>query len=189
VRDKQVDRVREYLRKTPVAPVGSILALVPNREYGHIIVNHLLRRGEIKRVTRGWYTVRDDPSLLVYCLKPAYLGLQDAMSFHGLWEQETVPVVVTARMVRPGVREVLGGNALVRRISPGHFFGYDHLQSGDLLLPVSDPEKTLIDLVYFNEAGPNLAAKFRGRVDRRKLDGYLKRYGRAFRGRVIDALR
>jgi len=188
MRDKYVDRVREHVRRTPVAKIGSILALVPDREYGHVIVNHLLKRGEMRRITRGYYTVHDEPSLLVYCMRPAYLGLQDAMSFHGLWEQETNPVVITTRKVRPGVREVLGQNVWVRRISPRHFFGFEYLTSGDFLLPVSDPEKTLIDMVYFREMRKDLTKRFRGKIDRRKLEGYLRRYGRDFRGRVVEAL-
>lgn len=186
---RHVDRIRDYLRRTPVASIGSISALVPDRQYAHVIVNHLLKRGEIRRITRGYYTAHEEPSLLVYCLKPAYIGLQDAMSFHDLWEQETNPVVVTTRRVRPGVREVLGQNVWVRRISPKYFFGYDYLASGDLLLPVSDIEKTFIDMVYFREMREDLAKRFMGRMDRGKLEKYLKKYGNEFKEKVIELLR
>jgi predicted transcriptional regulator of viral defense system len=189
VRGKYVDKIREYLRRTPVASIGSISALTPNREYAYIIVDHLLKRGEIKRITRGYYTVYEEPSLLVYCMRPAYIGLQDAMSFHNLWEQETNPVVITARKVRPGVREVLGQNVWVRRISPEHLFGYDYLTSGDFLLPVSDLEKTLIDMVYFREMRGDMAGGFKKKVNRQKLDRYLKKYGGNFRKKVVEILR
>lgn len=170
MRNKYVSRIREYVRRTPVATIGSILALVPDREYGHVIVNYLVKRGELRRITRGYYTVHDEPSLLVYCMRPAYLGLQDAMSFHDLWEQETNPVVITAKKVRPGVREVLGQNVWVRRISPRHFFSFEYMPGGDFLLPVSDPEKTLIDLVYFRKMREDLAEMFREKIDRKKLE-------------------
>jgi len=189
VSGKYVDKIRDYLRRTPVASMGSISALTPNREYAYVIVNHLLKRGEIKRITRGYYTVHEEPSLLVYCLRPAYIGLQDAMSFHNLWEQETNPIVITARKVRPGVREVLGQNVWVRRISPEHLFGYDYLASGDFLLPVSDLEKTLIDMVYFREMRRDMAEGFRKKVNRQKLDRYLKKYGSNFRKKVAEILR
>lgn len=188
MRGKYIDKIREYLQKTPVASTGSISALVPDRDYAYVVVNHLLKRGEIQRITKGYYTVHEEPSLLVYCLKPAYIGLQDAMSFHGLWEQETNPVIITTRKVRPGVREVLGQNAWVRRISPKYFFGYDYLASGDFLLPVSDVEKTLIDLVYFREMRKDTAELFRKRVDREKLEKYLKKYDDDFRKKVIETL-
>jgi len=189
VRGKYVDKIREYLKRTPVANMGSISALTPNREYAYVIMNHLLKRGEIKRITRGYYTVHEEPSLLVYCLRPAYIGLQDAMSFHNLWEQETNPVIITARKVRPGVREVLGQNVWVRRISPEHLFGYDYITSGDFLLPVSDVEKTLIDMVYFREMRRGMVEGFKKKVNRQKLDGYLKKYGGNFRKKVVEILR
>jgi predicted transcriptional regulator of viral defense system len=152
-------------------------------------MNHLLKRGEVRRITKSYYTIREDPSLFVYCVKPAYIGLQDAMSFHNLWEQETSPIVITTRKVRRGVREVLGQNVVVRRISTKHFFGYDYLTSGDFLLPVSDVEKTLIDMVYFREMREDLVKKFRERVDRGKLRGYLKKYGDDFQERVFEILK
>jgi predicted transcriptional regulator of viral defense system len=189
MKGKHVERVREYLRRTPVASMNSISALVPDRNYAHVLMSHLLERGEVRRITTGYYTVYEEPSLLVYCLRPAYIGLQDAMSFHELWEQETNPVVVTARKVRPGVRKVFGQNVVVRRISPEHFFGYDYLASGDFLLPVSDVEKTFIDMVYFREMRRDIVDGFRERIDREKLGRYLKKYRVGFRRRVVGLLR
>ncbi len=93
---------KEFLKSTPVANLRSISVLVGDKNYASVLMNHLLKRGEVKRITRGYYTTHDDPSLLVYCLKPAYVGLQDAMSLHGLWEQETSPVILTTRRVRGG---------------------------------------------------------------------------------------
>jgi predicted transcriptional regulator of viral defense system len=189
MKGKHVDRIREYLKRTPVASMNSISALIPDRNYAHVVMNHLLERREVRRITRGYYTVHEEPSLLVYCLRPAYIGLQDAMSFHELWEQETNPVVVTARKVRPGVRRVFEQNVIVRRISPEHFFGYDYLASGDFLLPVSDVEKTFIDIVYFREMRKDIAEGFKGRIDREKLGRYLKKYRGGFRRKVVELLR
>jgi len=184
---KYIDRVREYLRKTPVANMSSISALLPDRNYAYVVVNHLLKRGEMRRITKGHYTVYEEPSLLVYCLKPAYLGLQDAMSFHDLWEQETNPIVITARKVRTGVREVLGQNVWVRRISPKYLFGYEYLSSGEFLLPVSDVEKTLVDMVYFGEIRKDTAKRFRGKINQKKLRGYLKKYESGFRKKFLKS--
>jgi predicted transcriptional regulator of viral defense system len=189
VKGKYVDKIRRYLKRTPVASMGSISVLVPDRNYAYVVMNHLLERGEVRRITRGYYTIHEEPSLLVHCLRPAYIGLQDAMSFHGLWEQETVTIIVTARKVRPGLRKVFGQNVWVRRISPRHFFGYDCLTNGDFLLPVSDVEKTLIDMVYFREMRRDIAEGFREKVNREKLEKYLKKYEKNFRKKVVEFLR
>ena len=182
---KRVGKLREFAARTPVFDTKSATRIIGDRDYAQLLLNLLMRNGEIRRVTKGYYTVHEDPSLLVYCLKPAYLGLQDAMSFHNLWEQETNPIILTARKVRTGTRNVLGGNAIVRRISPRHFFGYEHLRQGDLLLPVSDIEKTFIDMAYFREIRKDMLPEFRRKMDRKKLKAYLKKYDRRFAGRVL----
>ena len=58
-----------------------------------------------------------------------------------------------------------------------------------IYVPISDIEKTLIDSVYFNagfssEIYRNLARK----IDRKKLQGYLKRYSAIVRKRVYGKL-
>jgi len=185
---RRIKRVREFLESTPVANLQSISALVGDKDYAYVVMNHLVKRGEVKRITRGYYTVRDDPSLLVYCLKPAYIGLQDAMSFHNLWEQETSPIIITNRRVRRGIREVMGHNVLVRRISRDYFFGYDHYEHGDFSLPVSDVEKTFIDMVYFGEIEKPMVRKFKTRIDRKRLESYLTKYPANFGKKVLALL-
>ena len=183
-----IKKVREYLKRTPVANLQSISTLVGDKNYAYVVMNHLLKRDEVKRLTRGYYTIHDDPSLLVYCLKPAYIGLQDAMSFHNLWEQETSPIIITGRRVRSGIREVMGHNVLVRRISKEYLFGYEHYGYGDFSLPVSDVEKTFIDMVYFGEIEKPLVRGFETRIDRKKLERHLRKYPTNFRDKVLVLL-
>ena len=189
MKGKYIDRIREYLEKTPVVNIRSISALVGNQNYAYVIMNHLFKRREVQKLTKGYYTIHEDPSLIVYCFKPAYLGLQDAMSFHNLWEQETNPLVITVRRVRCGVRKVFGTNVVIRRISPKYFFGFDYHNYGEFLLPVSDVEKTFIDMVYFKEMRKEMRKEFENRIDQRKLKSYLKKYPKNFRKRVVELLK
>jgi predicted transcriptional regulator of viral defense system len=181
-------RVRAYFKKTPVVDVKSVSMLTGGKNYAYVILNHLARKGEIYRITRGCYTMHQEPSLMVHCLKPAYLGLQDAMSFHNLWEQETVPVIITTRKVRCGVRSVFGANVMVRRIAPKHFFGYDYYEYNGFLLPISDVEKTFIDMFYFDAMKKDEIKAFRDRIERKKLADYLKRYDARFRKKVLGSM-
>lgn len=180
-----VGKVREFLERTPVASTATLSRLVGKREYAYVLLNLLERRGEIRRITRGYYTIHEDPTLLVYCLKPAYLGLQDAMSLHNLWEQETIPIIITCRRVRSGLREVFDHNVMVRRISPKYFFGIEDLERGGFFFPVSDVEKTFIDLVYFGEMDGGLARRFKGKLNLKKLEAYLERYPERLRRRAM----
>ncbi len=102
-------------------------------------------------MTKGFYSFQKDPNVLALAVQPSYFGLQDALSFHGLWQQQTIPVLITPRKIRSGFRTVLGSKVLVKRIQRKLFFGIEMKKYGDFWVPVSDIEKTLLDFFYFNE--------------------------------------
>jgi len=186
---KVIGKVREYLKRTPIASVDSISRIVESKSYAYLLLNHLVKKGEVFRITKGYYSTQADPTLLVLCIKPSYLGLEDALSFHNLWEQETIPVIITPRKVRQGKRKVLKHNVLIRRILPKYFFGWDWMKYGTFLVPVSDVEKTLIDLVYFRKRiDKNLARRFKEKIDKGKLTSYLRKYPRKVRRKVTKIL-
>ncbi len=173
---KYRNAVEALIQKSPVVSFSSIKRIILSKnkvaQYPKQFVRNMIRQGKMRQLTKGFYTMHDDASLVVFCLQPAYLGLQDAMSHHNLWEQETIPIVITARNVRTGVRTVLGSRVLVRHLQPRYFFGVEHGE-----LPYSDVEKTLIDLVHFKQnIAPEVQRAFRRRVNRKKLKRYLKAY-------------
>ena len=117
---KHLPEVEALFEKSPGVSFDSAVKIIQGRkskkQYAKQLIRNLLIRGKIKRLAKGWYTSRNDASLAVFCFQPAYLGLQDALSFHGITEQETIPVIVTTQKVRQGLRKVMGVNVLVRRI-------------------------------------------------------------------------
>ena len=177
------------MKTTPVFRAKDIELLVKNKKYAHLILHNLVKRGEIKRVTKGWYSLYEDPIVSVFCFKPAYIGLQEALSLHDLWEQETNVVIVTTRKVRVGLRKIMGSNVILHRIDQKYFFGLDYLKYGDFFIPVSDVEKTLIDLVYFNEIpGEDVLQEIRKRMEMKKLKEYLNNYPLKFRKKVEELI-
>lgn len=189
-KEKYLKSVENLFRKSPVVSYSSIQRIIKgnkgNNVYAKQLVRQLMLKGKIKKLAKGCYTSRNDSQLIIFYLKPAYLGLQDALSFHGLWEQETVPIIVTVRKVRQGLRKVLGSNILIRRINKRYLFGFDYIQQGEIYYPYSDIEKTLIDMIYFNEklskeALNNIPKK----IDAEKLKGYLKKYPTRFQKKVL----
>jgi len=186
---KYLDNVGFLFDRSIVVDAKSIAMIVKRKRvvegYAKQLIRNLLLKNKINKLAKGCYTKFDDPSLVVFCLNPAYLGLQDALSMHGLWEQETVPVVITARNARQGIRNVLGNNVLVRRLNKKYFFGYDFLSVGGFDLPYSDLEKTFIDMIYFKvKIRDDVLKKIVEKLDRRKLDAYLKFYPVKIRERV-----
>lgn len=148
-----------------------------------------MRRGELFRIKKGWFSIHDDPLVSVFSFRPGYIGLQEALSLHDLWDQETNVVVVTTRRVRTGVREVGGSNVVLHTMIRKYFFGYEYQRYGELFIPVSDVEKTLIDLLYFNEVpDKDVLKEIRGRADKKKLQLYLNRYSPRVRKRMLARL-
>lgn len=99
------------------------------------------------------------------------------MSLRDHWEQETSVVIVTCLGIRPGVRGILEGNAILHRIDVKYFFGFDHMSHGGIALPVSDQEKTLIDLIYYGESsGSDALGRLAKAADESKLCEYLMQY-------------
>jgi predicted transcriptional regulator of viral defense system len=187
---KYLPKIKEFIKKTPIFSARDVELLVGSKDYAHLLLHNLFEKGEIYRLTKGCYSQRSDPILLVACLKPAYLGLQEALSFHNLWEQETNPVILTPRQVREGVRSVLGNNVLVRHLPAQYFFGFDFLPYDDFSLPVSDVEKTLIDLVYFKLTfAPETLKEIKERIQLTKLDSYLQHYPQEFQNLVQQIMK
>jgi len=186
---KHLNKIREFLKTTPIFRAKDAELIVKDKNYSNLLLHNLVRRGEIKRVTRGWYSLHEDPIVSVFCFRPAYIGLQESLSLHDLWEQETNVVIATTRKVRTGLREIMGSNVIIHRISQKFFFGFESFNYGNFFVPVSDIEKTLIDLVYFNETpGKDILREIKKRINREKLRSYLKHYPLKFRKRVEKLL-
>lgn len=186
---KYIHEIREFFKKSPVVGINSLKKFITkkrNVDYVYLIVSNLIKKKEIKRITRGYYTTHEDPSLIVFCFKPSYLGLQDALSIRNLWEQETNPVVITVKKVRQGIRKLFGNNVWLRRIDKKYFFGFDYIKQGDFYYPVSDIEKTFIDMIYFRQViDKDLLKNFKKRMDIKKLKKYAKRYPKRISYRIL----
>ena len=187
---KHIDGVRKLISSTPAFRARDVEYLVGGRGYALQLLHTMARRGEVHRLVRGWYSASDDPVAAVFALAPAYIGLQDALSLRGIWEQETNVVVVTSGKGEPGARSVFGSRVTVHRIDPRYFFGFDFIPYGRYQVPVSDPEKTMIDLVYFRERpGKEAVVETMKRADRGLLRRYLRRYPPGFVSRFERSVR
>ncbi|MFH1072431.1 MAG: hypothetical protein V1743_03305 [Nanoarchaeota archaeon] len=184
-KQKYQERIAELFAKSPVVEFASLQRIIGSAPYAKLSVSVALRQGKIKRLARGIYTIHDDISLSVYAFRPGYLGLQSALSYHRIWEQETVPVIITSRTTRLGTREIMGGNVHVHRISKKYLFGYTLYRDGQLYFPYSDVEKTIIDVVWFRQAlDADAIKKAKRMMDTARLKKYLEAYPLSFRKKV-----
>ena len=178
---KYINAIRDFFKKNYIVNINSLKRFVSsykgNEDYVYLLINNMMKKNEIKRITKGYYTIHEDPVLAVFCFKPAYLGLQNALSIHNLWEQETNPVIITAKRIRQGTRNILGNNVILRRILSKYFIGVEYIKEGSLFLPVSDIEKTFVDMIYFRQKiDKQLLKNFKEKIDERKLRNYLRKY-------------
>lgn len=187
-----LEKIKDLFKKSPVVNFKSIERIVgksKNSNYAKLLVYNLLKKGKIKKIGKGVYTMHNEISLTVFAFKPAYLGLQTALSHYGLWEQETIPVIITTKKARRGIRSLMGGNVLLRNTDKKHFFGIEYIKEGDFYLPYSDLEKTFIDLVVFNQKiDEKTLKKIKNRINKQKLRNYLKRYSLKIRERTTKLL-
>lgn len=187
--EKYQKQIEELFRKSPIVNFSSVERIVKEKRnikgYSKQLIRNLLLKGKIRRIARGYYSIHEDSLLNVFCFQPSYLGLQDALSFHGLWEQETIPIIITSNKIRQGLRKTELGNILIRRINRKYLFGIEYGKQGDFYAPYSDVEKTFIDLVYFKERiSKEVMESIKKRIDKKKLDRYLRSYPKRFRSKV-----
>jgi predicted transcriptional regulator of viral defense system len=191
-KEKYLRKIQGLFEKSPVVSYSSIERIVKdkkNTEYTKQLVRNLILGGKVRRLTKGFYTLHDSPELGVFCFKPAYLGLQDSLSVHDLWEQETIPIIVTSRKIRQGTRQILGMNVQIRRIQKKYFFGYAYVQQGEIYFPYSDVEKTFIDMVYFKEKmRADTIENISTKINKERLERYLKHYPARIRDMALKLL-
>ena len=183
-----LEKIDSLFEKSPVVDFKSIKRVMDKEKnnYTKLLIHNLIKKGRIKKIGKGVYTKYNDLSLAVFSFKPAYIGLQSALSCYGVWEQETIPIIITTKRVRRGVRSLMGGNIFLRNIDKKYFFGLEYKEEGNFYLPYSDLEKTFIDMVVFNQKiDKEVLKKIKNKINKSKLLNYLKRYPLKIRERVM----
>jgi predicted transcriptional regulator of viral defense system len=148
-----------------------------SKDYSKNMLSNLNKKKEITRISSGKYTFKKDIVNIGFAFSPFYYGLQDALSYHNLHTQETNPIIITQNKIKPGVRSISGTNVYLRRISRKYFFGFYFIKYYDIEIPVSDIEKTLIDLVYYRQdISKEIIDNSKDKIDLKKLNEYLFKY-------------
>lgn len=184
-----LEKIRALFEKSPVVDFKSVSRIVgktKSSNYAKLLIYNLLKKGEIKKIGKGIYTKHNEISLAVFSFKPAYLGLQTALSHYEVWEQETIPVIITSKKVRTGIRKLMGSNILVRKINNKYLFGVNYSEEGGFYLPYSDLEKTFIDMIVFNQKiDKEVLNNLKNKINKKKLLTYLARYPKKIKKRVL----
>ena len=133
----------------PISPVASSFLLY-----------RYAKKGFILRVKRGLYAFPDALPPEVYIANrlcdPSYVSLQFALSYHGIIPETVYEITsITPKTTRR--YDTLGKTFSYRRITKNAFTGYAIEKQKDFGFKIADPEKALVDTLYFrlaDEAGP-----------------------------------
>ena len=135
-------RFVEKLRKVDLFNFKTIESKM-GKNYAKLFVSNLLRRNEIVKLKKGWYSFKKTPYLLVNLLVKGYVGLGSAALIHGVWDKAVNVTILTPLAgvkIRQGERLIGSSKVIVRKISEKMYFGYEFKRFEGITVRVSDPE-------------------------------------------------
>lgn len=177
---KYVKAFLEEFKKTPTFTFKDVQRFLGSKgskgKYTKMFIGSMLRTERAYRITNGSYSLYGDIEIVGFPFYPFYYGLGFALTYYGFWKQQANPHVITTRKVRVGTRAAFGLNFQVSKISKEMFFGYDYVKGQNFYYPVSDVEKTLIDVLYYDlHLEDYVYANILKTLDNKKIRKYLKR--------------
>ncbi len=146
------------------------------------------QKGYIQKVVSDFYVFADtepDDALLrtiasrIY--QPSYIGLQSALSYYS-FIPEAVFQTISITTHRNTLITTRLGDFRYRSVKKGLFFGYNTIELEGGSFFISDPEKTVLDMLYFTPGSDRRAVleglrlnvgELRASVDMDKLNRYL----------------
>ncbi len=169
----------ETLRAYPLFSTKDLSRILrKNEDYVKVVAYRLRKRGVIRHVERGKYTVHDDPrEFASYIRTPSYISFWTALSMHKLTEQ--VPIEIMVAVPRPKKSMDFGGQRITfTKVS--QFWGYAKIRLGLFDIFVAEKEKAVIDCMLAKNTPFDEAAKaiLSGELDYEKLVEYVKRTGK-----------
>lgn len=134
----------------------------------------LVKKGLANKLLSGRISFSDDEYVNAsQLMEPTYISLQSALLFHGLVTQ--VPKDVECVTTRNSKRYPSLGIAY-HKIPPALYFGYVKHGKSDSYIFMAEPEKAVIDCIYLNAISLSQVKELLTRLDRKKFEGFVKRY-------------
>ena len=153
-----------------------------SEEYSRLLLHNLVKSRRLVRIKKGFYTFSRDENVIGFAFRPFYYGMEYALTLRKIWTQQANPVIMTTSKANAGLREVMKSKVIVHRIDSRAFFGFEYMSFSGLFVPVSLPEKILLDFMYFqaeldpvtrqalvNESNLKILRDFAERMGRRYL--------------------
>ncbi len=156
-----------------------------------VTLSRMVKSGRLYGVLKGTFSFNNSTDTAGFAYSPFYYGGMAALMIRDLIDDQVVLEVMTTKTVRRRMVKILGDARIVlHHIPKKYFFGFNDTQYGYSRVPVSDPEKTLIDLFYYKIVlSIQDYAEVLKAVNKQKLSTYLKVYDRHTRISVLNFIK
>jgi predicted transcriptional regulator of viral defense system len=190
----------------PLVDLRDVYAVFPNFDRRRI--SEWREKGYLKRVANNFYTFADrtiDEKILFFIAnkvyEPSYVSLETALAHHGLIPEAVFSIFSVSTSKTKSLAVSLDGGEtkfFYKKIKKGFFFGYSLEKKGNFSYLVADPEKAVLDFLYFREDLRTRDDFFELRLNQklareilnsRKMNKYLKIAGSARLAEKISILR
>lgn len=158
------ERLSKLLRATKVtisvSEAAAILSLTPKQAAK--LLAWYTKKGWLNRIAQGIYLpvplesetsdiVSEEPFAIAEKLfSPCYIGGMNAVNYWELTEQLFRKVtVMTKNKIKDRKPKIAGAEYVIHSIKPEYFFGLQTIWLAGIKVQISDPTRTIIDLVMF----------------------------------------
>jgi len=173
---KYKNLIKKVIEK-PVFGVSDLIYQNIPQQYAKKILHELYKSGKITRVERGKYTILDDPLIIAtHLTEPCYLSMWSALSIHKLTTQIPFSVEIVTTRKRFNRKIVFKDTPIIfYTAQPKMLYGYENIiWKENVRIPVSKPEKIVIDALYFNKIPLEDLSELMDMMDKKILRLYAK---------------
>lgn len=168
----------EELRKKPLFTINDLARLLrKGGQYVRLVAYRLKKRGLVKRIERGKYTVHDDPVIFAsFIVTPSYISFWTALRIYNMTEQLPSGVMVAATKPK---KDVEFGSQKITFTKISEFWGYKKMRYGSFDIFIAEPEKAVVDSMIAKNVPFDEAAKsiLEGEYDHERLIEYAIKTG------------
>ena len=156
-----------------------------------VTLSRMVKEGRAHAVMKGVFSLEKKDEVVGFAFTPFYYGGLAALMIRDIIDDQVKMEIMTTRRVRKSFLDVYDGSSkvVVHHIPRSYYFGFEDLKYGNITVPVSNPEKTLIDLFYYKEklSVQNYAGLLKI-IRKGVLREYLKRYDKHTRTAVMKSV-
>jgi len=178
-------RILDYASRHPVFRVEDIARVLRiNRVRVSKILYYMERRGAVKRVMKGIYTITSDDRVVATGIyRPSYISMLTALYLHGILLQVPSRIQVVTTKVYVVKKIIFNGTEIIYyKISPRYFFEYIWKMNKYTYF-LATPEKAIIDTVYYGMS-PDIGQMDIEQIDLNKLKQIVKIYPKTLQTKI-----